>query len=265
MLFLTNEQGKVTQKYNIRPKTITKGSAYPYVSTNSPAFFRKPNLIGFIADTPDPQEDHSKLNTLFLYNLSSGELKLSCPRSYPFTEANWGEGSTNYNMRGTYNKEEDAFYYSFPIDKNIYKLDMSDFKISTASSIQNEYFNKIKPLSKKVTKTFDKLEIEKYAFTTPAYYNLVYDQYRKIYYRFVLHPLNETEYFNQNGMPLRAISIICLDSKFNKLGETFIGNDNYFPMYFVGKTGLFIANKQKYDQNEEYLEFDLFKANTATK
>ncbi|MDX2083653.1 MAG: DUF4221 family protein, partial [Rickettsiales bacterium] len=236
-----------------------KGSAYPSVSNNSQAFFVKPNLIGLIANSHDHQEDHTKLNNLFLFDLNSEKLEFFCPRPQLYNQANWGEQSPNYNMHGTYHAWDNAFYYAFPIDNHLYKFDLIRRQSSVVASVKSEYFEKIKPLSKNTNKVFDKLEVDQHVFTNPAYYNLVYDKYRKIYYRFVLHPLSEAQFFDPQGAPIRAVSIICLDEKFQKLGETFIGNENYFLMYFVGENGLYIANKQKYEQDENYLEFDLFK------
>ncbi len=98
---------------------------------------------------------------------------------------------------------------------------------------------------------------------SPRYFNLVYDKYRNIFYRFCYTGYNITKDDSslELMMYLPIFSIIVLDKDLNVIGETLFPENTYNPyMYFVAPEGLYISTNhiKNPDFDEDYLKFDLF-------
>ena len=100
--------------------------------------------------------------------------------------------------------------------------------------------------------------------TNYIYSQIIYDPYRKLFYRTVLHPA-----VSYDGIPQRrtaaedprGFSIIIADENFNKLGEVdFPGSKYFYQAWFVGPEGLYIStnNLNNPDMSEDWLSFDIF-------
>ena len=100
---------------------------------------------------------------------------------------------------------------------------------------------------------------------TPNYGSILYDPYRKVYYRFAKHALTPDQFKETGEMqgyyfPPR-FSILILDKDLHVLGETpFFGNNYNMFNSFVGRKGLYIstANPLRTDFSEDFLPFELF-------
>ena len=91
------------------------------------------------------------------------------------------------------------------------------------------------------------------------YWHLMYDKYRKVFYRFVRHPYE----FPQGKNPMfdedrgRVFSIIILNDKYEIIGETtFPGHTYAYTQCFVGKKGLYISLNNQ--DNPIFSEDELF-------
>lgn len=77
----------------------------------------------------------------------------------------------------------------------------------------------------------------------PKYWHLIYDKYRKVFYRFALHPYE----YPKDKSPMeedrgREFSIVILNDKYEIIGETsFPGYTYNYHLCFVGKNGLYIS------------------------
>lgn len=96
--------------------------------------------------------------------------------------------------------------------------------------------------------------------TQYQYAGIVYDKFRKLYYRIVLHPYKDYDSNDlRNECRKKPISIIVLDEKFKKVGETMLPNNLYYPgNAFVTMEGL---NIQVYSQDDDIMEFGVFEPN----
>ena len=90
--------------------------------------------------------------------------------------------------------------------------------------------------------------------------NIIYDKYRKVYYRF-FQPACEVSP-NENITDLmktgKKFSIMILDKDFKVIGETLSPENIYIPvMFFILKDGLYISdnNFQNPEFNENVLSF----------
>lgn len=87
---------------------------------------------------------------------------------------------------------------------------------------------------------------------------IIYDPYRKVYYRFLLQGIpNATIATSKEEKP---INIIIMDENFNYLGETVIGTGKKWNWTnsFVTCEGLNIEYIDNEDTNEDYLNFRIF-------
>ena len=87
----------------------------------------------------------------------------------------------------------------------------------------------------------------------PHYSHLMYDKYRKVFYRFALMPDDNIKPFSNN--PHQSFSIIILNKDYEIIGETkFPGNTYAHHLCFVGKKGLYISenneNNPQFDENK---------------
>ncbi|MBO6662289.1 MULTISPECIES: DUF4221 family protein [Roseivirga] len=94
------------------------------------------------------------------------------------------------------------------------------------------------------------------------YHNLIFDSYRKLYYRIVSHsqPLRNSTTNRINSAAIKPFSIIVLDDKLNYLGESTISNyQNYSYLNpAVSSEGIVFP---VYDNDENIVSFDIIKIN----
>ena len=146
------------------------------------------------------------------------------------------------------------FIYSFHMDEKIYTtgIETNDEKIIYAPSkyIKNMDFVKYAD---------DREKVYKQLLETSYYYNILYDKYRKVYYRFAIigseiskNP--DYSFFDIYTNGFIAFSVIILDENFNIIGETLFPKYTYNPtIAFVHKNGLYISDSHilnpSFDEN----------------
>ncbi len=133
--------------------------------------------------------------------------------------------------------------------------------------------NKIDSIIEAKSKYFDKDFISYYEnnehgslkniVESASYKVLIYDKYRKCYYRFFYLgcKLKKDEDPMVVGKWPHQYSIIVLDEKFNKVGENLLDKNKYYAInYFVAPEGLYISTNhiKNPDFDEDYLKFELF-------
>lgn len=165
-------------------------------------------------------------------------------------------GETRFSRE--YNGEN--FIYSFYADEYIY-----------VTSVNHQEIDKIHVKSKYI----DKIETEeppsdpnlavKRILEKAHYGDLIYDQYRDVYYRFV-YPETELDpnrtYMGTVVFGRNIFSVIILDKNFNIIGETLFPEDIYNSfVFFVHRDGLYISRDYQinFNQPEDQMNFELFK------
>lgn len=132
------------------------------------------------------------------------------------------------------------FVYSFFFDENLYIVSL-DGVVKNTVKAKSKYIDEIYD-GRKVPG--DMAELIKTLCSIPMYGNLIYDEYRKVYYRFV-YP--ETELGNDNFMDIWQLgrskfSVMILDENFNVLGETLLPENTYASnLFFIREDGLYIS------------------------
>ncbi|WP_256012202.1 DUF4221 family protein [Desertivirga xinjiangensis] len=154
-----------------------------------------------------------------------------------------------------YNDEKGILVFSFPISHDLYtaKLKQPDYKVTYGGS---NFANTIRSIqtqpSEMSVKTFVKHVLE-----NDEYAAIKYDKFRKVYYRFLRHRVNN--YTESSQWTDKSVSIIILDESLNYLGETNIGTIKnwYLQNAFVTEEGLNIEYIPD-NLNEDYLIYKIF-------
>lgn len=102
--------------------------------------------------------------------------------------------------------------------------------------------------------------MENEAMSHSDFAGILYDEFNKVYYRIVYLRPNLEEVKAGNKAP--NFSIITLDENLQKIGEDFFDQKTYDnSMIFVSSKGLNIARKDLFYENEELIQFEIFKPN----
>lgn len=179
---------------------------------------------------------------------------------FHFPEEYEGFHNTYYITYSRTINDAGDFVYSFPMCHHLYVKD----KNGQISKMPAESKYALGVTIRKNTAFADNIDETKAYIEGYAYRFIIFDKYRKVYYRFVHHPM---EYINpSNGLARRIEdkpeSIIILDGNFNKIGEYKLPVGKYWTEnYFVNSEGLWISNNHpdNPDLDENFLSFTLFK------
>lgn len=171
---------------------------------------------------------------------------------YPdeYLKANWGGGIYRIGY-SCYNRKHDKIIYSFPI---LHTLEIYDCKTHTKQSVYagSKYIKSIKAASKSKEKELTNEEQFNYFLENNSYSAIVYDQYRKCYYRIaeLPHTSSKKTYFKQN-------SIIILDEDLKKIGE-FLLPLRYGTTLLIAPEGILIPYISPEKNEDESLNFHIF-------
>jgi hypothetical protein len=253
-LYLINRYGSVFGKFTteylgseprIRPSIM--------VTTMHPMFMKK-NCINFCTRLiyPNLIKDQTEIPVTAVLNLTSGEMNYKYYRTEKHQQGQWGMGGMLDRFYHAYNPDEDLIMHSFGNDEWIYVYD--SLNVSKSYYAGSKSMGPIKPPSK--DKVLETGETHRYEAKTGAYEAIKYDPYRKMYYRFAFLPVEDIA--TQPSVFYGRIAIIMLDHNFQKVGEYVLPKGYNHLMSFVGKEGLHIASRSKYDQDENFLTFDIF-------
>jgi uncharacterized protein DUF4221 len=218
-LFMTNGKGKVLKRYKIREKESDENLAYPDPSAVKPMTVKggKAYIAGLMLGI-EPVVAQTKVFNVAEVDLVSGSVRPLVPRPEIYNEGQWGMVS-NYHVYPCYNPLAGHFIYSFGLIHEVLETDHAEFENWKYNA--SSYFSAIKPFSTEAITTENypgKAPLQKYDHTTPSYYCIFFDEYRKVYYRFATLPLSEDEYNTANRR--HQPTIIILNEEFEKIGET---------------------------------------------
>ncbi|GEM_PF-6810386 len=168
----------------------------------------------------------------------------------------WGPGEYDMHFH-CYNKEYGLFVYSFPQSTNLFVTDHKSLDEDYYAG--SKYFGEISPVSSKQLKSYK--EVMDLTLIRPIFQEVIYDKYKRLYYRIAELPLTETEagLIGDPYLPgIRDFSIIILDTDFKKIGESDIFKREQYDsrIFFVGENGLHIKKLDR--ESEDKLWFRLF-------
>ena len=203
----------------------------------------------------------SKVNPIsFTIDLETKEVK-HLPFEYPKLQIKMNPAKTaGIENRLSRVFDGEKFIYSFSYEEDIYIASI-DHKMVTSRKVKSKYIKEVKTVDDYGNFTIkDMCEHAEYG-------NLLYDQYRKVYYRIVfpqteiLKKLNDREYLDLMHYGRKCFSIIILDADFNIIGETLFPDYTYNPtMAFIREDGLYLSASHAFNENysDDWLKFQRF-------
>lgn len=148
---------------------------------------------------------------------------------------------------------------SFMADPNIYIYNYNKNNYAIVGG-KSSYQEKIKPLKKEYKNNSNRL-IEYYV-TSPFYSKILWDKYRKLYYRFFYNGLNIKNIDGTyNCFADKDIILMIFDNNFNLLKEIKLTSHTYTDTRaFVAKEGLFLPKQNIFfKQNKLYnIQYDVY-------
>jgi hypothetical protein len=160
-----------------------------------------------------------------------------------------------FNFSYTFNPNNNKIVWSFPIDDSLYVQDTSTNKIESYHC-PSKYFSEIAPSKEKNMQ--DASIYTKFYIQSNSYGPIYYDKYRKVYYRFAERGVDEIRYKEKKWWKYNTI--IILNEKFEKIGETEISENATNIQCFVSEKGFFIYEYQeKEEDNFAFIRYELKK------
>jgi hypothetical protein len=230
-------------------------TVYPFVTTYAPMLYdRKNNQVHFIGPSTALGDYRDKQrNVLISLNLQTGQTTNHVTYPEIYWNANWG-GLTGFE-RLSYcnNPTEGLLVFSFMADNEVTIYNLQTQRTYKASA-PSRFFSPLKSFDfHPMLVDFHKQKIEQYYADSFAYLNIVYDPFRKMYYRFTDFPATSGQKHN---------SIILLTDQFQRIGEVVLPAGKYnINNYFVSEAGFFL--KRKDTHNDEFLVYDCFQPERA--
>lgn len=254
---LINKESTVLSKINYeRDKNGNELSFFCFITH----FYRPASVIGekiYIYSSPNRYVEKAPVAAVLDIKTETIE---ALPFSYP-NFPNTENKTKKYGFENDYSRCYDGknFIYSFFYEENIYVTPPSHDTI-TNIKIKSKYIDHVKwPNDYGVT--------PKELCENPKYGNLLYDEYRNIYYRVAYPKTNIDEKKEKvRCMELmeyggKRFSIIVLDKNFNILCENIFADYTYNPeIMFIKEDGLYISTSHYMnpDFSDDILSFQRF-------
>lgn len=209
-------------------------------------------------DFSRPENISSDYPLEFSLDLQTFKLE-EMPISFPKWMQNQG-WNMMYLLNGKTLNSKGDFVYHFGGDDSVTTLYSNGEKKRYYAGLSGSKFNK-----EPIKSSGDQMRSVEEVMTTTIYWGLVYDKFRNVYYRIADRPIT----FRQTHKTLndtyeKPISIVILDSAFNKIGEHDLPKDCYvFYGLFVGKNGLYIPRlNPKYSNfSEDLITYSIYQFN----
>jgi hypothetical protein len=260
-LYLVDQQGKVKNRIRLIDYVHDKYNGCPEPSTGSP-MVKVNNDIYFPCNLNAYQKSYSGYHSVLKLNLLTNEIKYLFTLPEVYDKAFWGE-SFKYVVSLCYNPDENKMVLNYPVDPYLYTSTPTG-EIQGKTFVGSKFFEGIPPMMKDVEYGVKKdpnakdIRQKEYSLSTADYNRIIYDPFRKVYYRVAYLRPAVTEVRKNNTVP--SLSIVILDNKLSKMGELFLDSKLYEPsMIFVSREGLNFARKDLYKLHEDSIQFDEYK------
>lgn len=256
LIFIADSSGN--QKYRKSTESDLYDLTIPEVlcSPTNPVLFRGDTLFySRIVVGVDPRIiKRSDIVLGGAYNIMTGERYNFLYNPYFMFVNNYG--GIHYWYNHTCFSEEEMIV-SFPASKYLYKYSLNNFA-SDSVICSSDYFEDIKPMTRSLRSVnYSQEESARYYASSPSYYAIFYDKYRKLYYRLAELPNRKNEF--DTGKPMESVrkrqTIIVLDKNFNKIAETYIGKSYRIISTLITPDGLLLNRREP---DESRMTFDIY-------
>lgn len=251
---LINSSGEKKDHYDLISNGVNEGFAFPQGSTQRPIKFIDGKL--YMAGLLLPWEGVELNENQFVrYDPQTDSLDYIVTRPDLYNQHNWGN-NVMFHLNYDYNPTKKEFIFSFNSYDHLMvsDIDGNDLRYFPTPS---RHFDEIEPYEEKFSYSWNEQKLKDYSFQNPRYWSVMYDRFKDVTYRFALRPNSRQDF--QSGIRNMQVSLIILDSDYNKIGEYDFDRAKYDSrMSFISEKGIHFANKEKFEMNEEAIVFDVF-------
>lgn len=228
---------------------------YPFISTLTPIFKRDSAIfsIGYRSGESRMDNDYNR-PVLIKLDLNNG--KVSNYVNYPsvYKKYDWG-GTMCYRLPFYLINDNDEFIISFPAYHGLIRGNIKDcYNLEYIEhSSQKVEINPYKKIKRYIHRSSS--DVWSWYMKNYSYEGIVYDKYRRLYYRILRSPL--ITYQTGDIGNFKPISIIVFDSDMNYNGTYVLPEDIKFRPFniFVSPQGL---NIQVLSDNEDVLKYYVY-------
>lgn len=258
MVYLTSEGAQVKWKKLMPAQSIGGPDfmpALPYLQTNVPLKYVDHKLIFQGGNGETLYETATNAPITSLYDIEEDSVLYA--NNYPeqYIKYNWGDWIYKFPYYDM-NEQDKLIIISFPHDHFIYVYSLLSGK-NIKYYAGSQLIKKIDAFDEKkeFQPHYNSGRLQQWYYSNPTYQTVLYDKYRKLYYRIGLLPQKEKRKDFYNKKP---IVLIVLDENFNYLGEGLFPDDVdlWTTESFVSREGL---NMQVLTDNEDFYTFYQFK------
>ena len=258
IMYIINRDGEIVKELKLND---VKAITYTYFSSmvNQPVV-TKNQIIDFPQHVPywrnrlQPNSNDFKFSDCplaYTINLSTDEVTKS-EVSYPHLYDN----DDHVDHDETFSRVFDGENYVYGFFKYDSIIVTPDYKTSKTYSAKSRYIGEVKnpgaPVGREIA---DLMKLT----TLASYGNLVYDKYRKVFYRFCYFDNDYPgPYPLEYSMSYGAFTIMIINSDFEIVGETIFPAKRYASrVFFVNKDGLWLSenNFQREGVSDDILSF----------
>lgn len=259
MVYMLNSSLQVKKQWNVADSNMRKESFDPEALTDSPILYSQGKIMLSGTKLGCIQQGYDRFPVSCSIDVLTNEIVYGGEYPPQYFEGDFG--GVYFNTIYHTLDECGNWLYSFPADHYIYSYS-SDFSVCKKQYMGSRYSPVITTANyNSLSLMKDKDLRVKYFVGEHSYSNLLYDRFRKVYYRIAQHPLMGWE----SGAFPKPFSIITMDERGNLISETPIQEDyaslNLHNMH-VTKKGLLI---QKITADENVIEFVIYKLNNDEK
>ncbi|MCZ8070233.1 MAG: DUF4221 family protein [Bacteroidota bacterium] len=246
-IYLIDSSAFLRKKYS-----VANDKGYAIMDITNSAYIQN-ELLYLSAYPPPLRLSTSSDFAVLVLNLNTGELTSEFNLTKEYDRGHWGK-HIYFRSRLLYDDENMRQIVSFPNDNYLHVQNHS-------GSIEKKFagsaeINTLKPLDTKYVDDDEKNY--KLAARQGSYGSLYYDHWNKLFYRLANNPI-KSEYSSPFDTVLNPVLII-LDENLFKIGEFKLPSNVYRTSYvFITPDGLHIFNVKKYNKDEDFFYFDVFR------
>lgn len=260
---ITNSKGNIFKTISLQGKENSKKwfAKYPqYIPTTVTPFIEtKKELLftgQYMSTIPEDIIDRFKFTARINFETNNVSFSSTYPKELYGSNYNW-EGEIFTTVFSTLHPDGDKLIYSFPISHNLRIANLADGTYREVYAGSNDVAS-INSLDKEAKSLSRKKTISQ-IIEQNEYASILYDKYRKVYYRFLLKGISDVS--PEASFKDKPIAVIVLDKNFNYLGETTLGlwKDWNWRNSFVTQEGLNIEYLDKDDIDETTMNFKILR------
>lgn len=204
---------------------------------------------------------YNEMDNFVSINLRNKETKSGIGPS-PYLDSTFHGPLTPYSKSVAYNFVDGEIIVSSYRDPHIRVYDMNTFEFIGSYLTESEFIDEFVSFPKKNNEPplfgYSYMKIADKTNMNAMFTDIIADPYNNVYYRFLLLPRTQLQYAQRaKGM---QFSVIILNSNFERIGEKKLPAGKYsFNTYFLNQDGLYLANLEEYEKDEDRLVFDNYK------